>query len=106
MLFFIGLVLFLVLPSPWNDIALAVCLAGFGIEVYFWYRSVRRRRNASGPEQLIGRTATAMAECRPFGQVRLGGEIWEARCDEGASDGDTVVVTDRVGLTLIVSRQA
>jgi membrane-bound serine protease (ClpP class) len=44
-----------------------------------------------------------VAECRPAGQVRLDGEIWEARCDEGADRGDTVVVTGRDGLTLVVT---
>jgi membrane protein implicated in regulation of membrane protease activity len=63
---------------------------------------VRGKRNATGAETLIGRTAVAIGDCRPDGQVRLGGEIWAARCEAGASPGDALVVTGRDGLTLIV----
>jgi membrane protein implicated in regulation of membrane protease activity len=38
--------------------------------------------------------------------VRLGGEIWEARCESGASPGDRVRVTGRDGLTLVVEATA
>jgi membrane protein implicated in regulation of membrane protease activity len=43
--------------------------------------------------------------CRPEGQVRVHGELWRARCEEGADAGDEVVV-ERLedGLTLIVTR--
>jgi membrane protein implicated in regulation of membrane protease activity len=42
--------------------------------------------------------------CRPDGQVRLNGELWEARCAEGADRGETVRVTGREGLKLVVER--
>jgi membrane protein implicated in regulation of membrane protease activity len=35
--------------------------------------------------------------------VRLDGELWEARCDQGAARGDSVVVERLDGLTLVVS---
>ena len=38
----------------------------------------------------------------PVGQVRLNGEIWEARCEAGAGTGERVRVTGRKRLTLIV----
>ena len=40
--------------------------------------------------------------CRPVGQVRLDGEIWEARCEAGASPGDQVRVIGRDKLALLV----
>jgi len=40
--------------------------------------------------------------CHPSGQVRLAGEIWAARCDQGADPGDTVRVVGRDDLTLVV----
>jgi membrane protein implicated in regulation of membrane protease activity len=43
-----------------------------------------------------------MTACQPRGQVRIGGEIWEARCAAGAVEGDAVRVVDRDDLTLIV----
>jgi membrane-bound serine protease (ClpP class) len=102
--FVVAVVLFLVLPAGWNVIGGVAALTVFGVEVAYWHRTVRRQRVAVGAETMIGATALAIAECRPLGQVRLNGEIWEARCDEGADPGDAVVVTDRAGLTLIVSR--
>jgi membrane protein implicated in regulation of membrane protease activity len=53
---------------------------------------------------LIGRRAVVSAGCRPSGQVRLAGELWQARCDPGADVGDEVIVTALNGLTLVVER--
>ena len=44
--------------------------------------------------------------CLPDGQVRLAGEIWEAHSEDGAEQGETVVVTGRDGLKLLVERSA
>jgi membrane protein implicated in regulation of membrane protease activity len=41
---------------------------------------------------------------RSNGQVRLGGEVWGARCELGAEPGDEVVVRVQDGLTLIVEQ--
>ena len=38
------------------------------------------------------------------GQVRIGGEIWQARCEAGADTGETVRVVGLNGLTLLVER--
>jgi membrane protein implicated in regulation of membrane protease activity len=100
----VGIVLLFVLPSEWNVVLFAVCLALFLGELVFWNRRVRDRRAQSGAETLIGRTATVVSACHPDGQVRLAGEIWEARCDDGADPGDTVVVTARDDLKLVVAR--
>ena len=99
----VGLVLLLLLPSPWNLIASGVCLALFVGELAFWNRTVRHRAQ-TGAETLIGKTATVVSACRPDGQVRLDGEIWDARCAEGADPGDTVAVVSRDELTLVVER--
>jgi membrane protein implicated in regulation of membrane protease activity len=100
----VGIVLLLVLPSQWNVALFAACLALFLGELAFWNRRVRDRRAQTGAETLIGRTATVVSACRPDGQVRLAGEIWEASCQEGADPGDTVVVTARQDLKLVVAR--
>jgi membrane-bound serine protease (ClpP class) len=55
-----------------------------------------------GAETLIGATARVVSDCRPLGQVRLRGELWRARCEAGASAGDTIRIVDRDGLTLLV----
>lgn len=54
---------------------------------------------------MIGQAATVVRACHPSGQVRLGGETWDARCEEWADVGDEVLVRTRDGLTLIVERE-
>ena len=91
-----------VLDEPWSWI---VVVAGGTLELgeswlYVWWS--QRRRPAVGVEALVGRQAVVASDCRPEGQVRVAGELWGARCDEGASAGETVVVADVDGLTLVV----
>ena len=100
----VGLVLLLLLPSPWNLIGFAACIPIFLGELAFWKIRYRNRRVRVGVETLIGKTATVASTCRPDGQVHLDGEIWEARCAEGADAGETVTVVSRDHLTLVVER--
>jgi membrane protein implicated in regulation of membrane protease activity len=100
----VGLVVLLLLPSPWNLVALGGCLALFIVELGLWNRTVRHRRVETGAEILVGRTATVVSACRPDGQVRLSGEIWKARCAEGADAGEIVAVVSRDDLVLVVER--
>ena len=102
MLIIVGIVLLLVLPWPWNLVGFLVLVPLWFLELMGWNRTVKHRRRAVGAETLIGKEAVVNLPCRPLGQVRLDGEIWEARCDAGAAPGDTVRVTGRDGLTLIV----
>jgi len=91
-----------VLPSPWG--AAAILAAGLVelAESAFWFRWSRRRRAQVGAETLIGAHATVVAACTPEGKVRVRGELWRARCDAGAGEGDEVRVVGREGLTLVV----
>jgi len=101
-LIFLAILLLLVLPSPWSWIAFFVCLPLWVLELFGWNRTVKNRRKVVGAETMIDREAVVITPCRPRGQVRLDGEIWEARCDAGATVGDTVRITGREGLTLVV----
>jgi membrane-bound serine protease (ClpP class) len=102
MLIFLAVALLLILPSPWNLVAFLVLLPLWVLELFGWNRTTKRHRKAVGAETLIGREAVVSEPCRPVGQVRLDGEIWEARCEAGASTGDRVRVTGRQRLTLVV----
>jgi membrane protein implicated in regulation of membrane protease activity len=103
-LFLVAVVLLLVLGGPWNVVGFLVCVVlGFG-ELFLWNRTVRGRRPAVGAQTLVGREAEVLSDCRPDGQVRLNGEIWDARCVAGAAEGETVRVVGRKGLTLLVER--
>ena len=104
MFLLVAIVLLVFLPSPWNIVGFAVSLVLFVGEVLFWNRKVRGQRVRTGVHTLVGQTGTVLAPCHPNGQVRLGGEIWEARCDAGADRGDTVAVVAVDGLTLVVEQ--
>jgi membrane-bound serine protease (ClpP class) len=51
---------------------------------------------------MVGETAEVVVPCRPSGQVRVHGELWEARCAAGADIGQDVRITALEGLTLVV----
>ena len=106
MLIILAIALLLLLPSPWSFIGFFVVFGLWLIELLLWNRTVKHRRKAVGAQTLIGRNAVVSEPCRPVGQVRLNGEIWEARCDAGASPGDRVRVIGRDGLQLVVEAAA
>jgi membrane-bound serine protease (ClpP class) len=101
-LIILAFILLFLLPSPWNWVGFLVAIPLWFIELLAWNRTVRHKRKVVGAQTLIGKNATVTEPCRPTGQVRLDGEIWEARCDAGADPGDTVRVIGRENLTLVV----
>jgi membrane protein implicated in regulation of membrane protease activity len=102
-LFVIGLLLALfVLPSPWGLVAVGVGAALDLAETGFFLWWSRRRRATVGVQSLVGRTAVAIGELRPEGQVRVDGEIWRARCERGCDAGSAVVIRAVADLTLEV----
>jgi membrane-bound serine protease (ClpP class) len=96
------LVAFLFVPSPWGLVLVVAAAALEVAEAVFWIRFSRRRRIQVGAETLVGAEAVVTEPCRPSGQVRLHGELWQARCDAGADVGQRVRVVDRNDLVLIV----
>jgi membrane-bound serine protease (ClpP class) len=91
-----------VVPQPWGLVLVAAAAVVELAESWFWIRFSRRWRIRAGAETLIGSPAQVVSECRPRGQVRVHGELWQARCDFGAGVGETVRIVDREGLTLLV----
>jgi membrane-bound serine protease (ClpP class) len=103
MLFVLALVAALLwLPSPLDWILVGLAVVVDVGETVFLVRWSKRRRATVGVEMLVGRTALVVRACRPVGQVRIDGEIWQARCEAGAGEGDEVEVRAVEGLTLIV----
>jgi membrane protein implicated in regulation of membrane protease activity len=100
----VAFVLLFVLPTPWNVVGFAASLVVFLGELSLWHRTVRHRRVEVGAETMIGQTAAVVSPCRPDGQVRLLGEIWEAHCEDWADAGEEVVVVARNRLKLVVER--
>jgi membrane protein implicated in regulation of membrane protease activity len=96
------LLAFFVLDSPWDVPIVVGALLLEAAEIPFWFWYSRRRGAQVGAETLIGRPGVVITACRPLGQVRVGGEIWAARCVSGADIGTLVRVEGRDGLTLLV----
>jgi membrane protein implicated in regulation of membrane protease activity len=93
------------LPSPWGIIAVVAAAIWEVVEIglFVWYS--KRRKATIGAETLPGMTGIVVEPCRPLGQIRIGGELWRARCEEGADVGESVVVESlEPDLTLVVRR--
>jgi membrane-bound serine protease (ClpP class) len=90
--------------APWGALLIAAAAVVEVAESLFWIWLSKRRKATVGAEALRGRTAEVVRPCRPLGYVRLGGELWQARCAEGADRGDEVRVVALEGLTLLVER--
>ena len=102
MLFVIGSLLALTLLDPPERFAVIGVLALVELlEIFLWLRW-RRVRSMTGPEGIVGARGKTISDCRPEGQVRVKGQIWNARCKEGVAAGQEVVVRAAEGLKLIV----
>jgi membrane protein implicated in regulation of membrane protease activity len=95
-----------VLPFGWGVAAVSAAAALEVAEIFFWVWLSKRYTVQVGAETLLGARAVVVTPCRPNGQVRVQGELWQARCREGADPGETVRVVVLDGLTLVVEREA
>ena len=87
-----------VVPWPWG---LVVVIVGGTIDIaesLLLMRWSRRRRAPIGAEALIGQRAIVATPT----QVRIAGELWEARSANVLVPGRQVVVRGVEGLTLLV----
>jgi membrane-bound serine protease (ClpP class) len=84
-------------------IAVALVMSGiFGLVVYK-VAQARRMKVKIGPEQLMGKTGTALSELSPRGEVRVEGQTWRALSLGGhVKQGELVEVVGREGLILRV----
>lgn len=101
------LVVLVPLAAPWNAVAIiAGCLLEI-VEIVAlrrWSgRLGRRLRPTTGADAMVGARGTVVTACRPAGQVRVRGELWAARCEAGADEGDAVRVDEVDELELVVS---
>lgn len=103
MLIIVALILLFVLPHPWNVIVAAAVGIAWFFELYLWNRTVRGKRRVVGAQTLVGQVGEVRQTCRPVGQVFVAGELWEARCEDGADTGTHVRVLAVNGLTLDVT---
>jgi len=92
------------LPSPWG-VALVVAAALFeAAEIAFWVWWSRRREPVVGSETLVGSVGLVTIALDPRGQIRVDGELWQARSKYLARPGDQVVIRSvEPDLTLVVT---
>jgi membrane protein implicated in regulation of membrane protease activity len=87
-----------ILPSPWGIVAV---IAGGLIDIVeslVLLKWTRRRKSTVGVETLVGQRGVVIT----LTQVRVAGELWEARSDRMLVPGEEVVVRGVEGLTLLV----
>jgi len=107
---------FLLFPSPqWllapevsmkiRNTLLGVSIAAFTAFAFLIYKvaQTKRIRVKTGFEALEGCRGVAVTPLRPYGEVRVEGEFWRARAEEGEiEEGAEIIVVGREGLLLIV----
>ena len=105
MIIIITLILALIfLPWPWDLVAIGVAAVFEILLAVFGIGYSRRRRAQVGVQTMVGTLGEALTTLAPRGQVKIDGEIWEARAEHGARAGDTVRVKRVDGLTLEVEQ--
>jgi membrane-bound serine protease (ClpP class) len=105
MVFVIAILLAIfVVPSPWGLVLIALAGVWEIVQTIVALRWSQRRRSHVGAEALVGVEARVVSRCDPVGKAAVGGEIWNARCAEGAEVGERVRVLGLQGLTLLVER--
>lgn len=96
-----------VVPDAWTAPVIGGAVVLEVIETFISFRIARRFGLPKvGPERLIGDTGRVVEACRPVGRVRVRGDVWQARCREGADVDERVRVVARHRLVLIVERVA
>jgi membrane-bound serine protease (ClpP class) len=96
----LGGILLAVFLVPWPWWIFVVIGAGLLdiAETLFFLRWSRRRRAVTGAEALVGQKAVVANST----QVRVAGELWEARSGRPLAPGEEVTVRAVEGLTLVV----
>lgn len=86
------------LDPPWSLLLVAGAFVLELGEAWLWWRWSRSRRPVTGLEVMLGASATVVSAT----QVRIQGELWEARPLAAVKPGDQVEVVGVDGLTLEV----
>src|SRR5215210_472177 len=98
-----GIAGLLLLPEPWNVVAVVTAALVEVGEVVFWLRFLRRYRVQTGAEGMVGARGTAIEPVADrTGRIRVRGEIWAARAASAVPAGAAVRVVQVDGLSLEV----
>ena len=91
--------------SPWFMGAVAMVAAGAILLTSTMMLRLRRRRVYTGHEEMIGSAGKVIDWSGDTGQVRVQGEVWQARSKGPIEPGGKVRVTELDGLTIVVEPQ-
>ncbi|MCZ7625458.1 MAG: serine protease [Candidatus Methylomirabilota bacterium] len=97
-------------PAPFMRISLPAIILTTGATAAFFLFIVamalraQHQQTTTGAEGLIGQIGTVRTPLKPEGSILVGGELWSARCEEGAEPGDKVRIRTLKGLLLFVSK--
>jgi membrane-bound serine protease (ClpP class) len=90
------------LDGAWRFVVIGAAAAIEVAELSVWLRW-RGRKAQTGAEAMVGMIGVAATDCKPDGQVKVKGQLWNAHCPSGVEEGDDIVVEQVEGLRLIVS---
>jgi membrane protein implicated in regulation of membrane protease activity len=103
----IGAILaFVFLDPPWRYLLIIALLFVDFLQILVWLRWRKRRAITGHHERLVGAQGETVSECRPFGQVKVNGQLWKAYCPEGIDVAQRITVTDVDGLQLRIAAKA
>lgn len=100
-------------PDWWHTFLLTVVAATALVGGLFGFAltralQLRRMKATTGEEELMGADAEVATALSPEGQIKIRGELWQARAAETGeplAPGAKVVVVGREGLTLLVRKR-
>ena len=91
--------------SPWFVGAVATVAAGAILLTSTMLLRLRRRKFYTGHEEMIGSAGKVVEWSSDKGQVRVQGELWQARAEAPIEPGGKVRVTELDGMTVVVEPQ-
>ena len=84
-------------------ISVALVMSGIFAFVVYKVAQARRMKVKAGPEQLMGKSGTAVSALAPQGEVKIEGQIWKAESiGAEVKEGEQIEIVGLEGLTLKV----
>jgi membrane-bound ClpP family serine protease len=87
-------------------ILICAAFAVFGVISFHIGSRTLRRKQLPGLTSMVGIEGQVVSRLAPEGFVRIGGELWNARAENGSIDvGTDVIVVRQSGLKVVVRRK-
>ena len=86
-------------------ILVVVLSAAFFLFAITFGIKAQRKKVATGEQGIVGEKGIAISNLKPDGEIKVHGEIWNARTDNEIKKDEFVTVVDSDGMTLIVNKK-